>query len=221
MSNQYSAIILCAGSGSRSGLGYNKVLYMCEGKPLFVYAVMSFVEDPRCSQVIIVTKPDERDQFKKEVASEKVMYVDGGSERSESVENAINYVTESKVLIHDAARRGVDQTDLHELCNMLDTCDAALLGLPIVDTVKRVVNQRVIGTEDRSTLYLGQTPQAFHVEMLKEFITQAKRDQYMITDEIMLVEQYQSNANIQMLKGSKKYNKWTYAEDFGGKICFE
>lgn len=217
MSN-YSAVVLCAGSGSRSGLVYNKVLYQSEGKPLFVHAVESFLSDEKCSQIIVVTKESEREYFTSHLDALnriEIEYVNGGMERSDSVENALNAINQELVLIHDAARGRVDVDDLKKLCRSLLSVDAVLLGLPIVDTVKRVHNNRVIGTEDRETLYLAQTPQGFHTEMLKDLIKKAKLDKYLITDEIMLVERYLKNGTIEMLNGSKKYLKRTYSEDFG------
>lgn len=218
----YSAIVLCAGSGSRANLGYNKVLYEHNQKPIFLHAVESFLNDETCTQVIIVTKANEREQFQKILEqvpnNNKIEYCDGGNERNESVENAMNVVTEAKVLIHDAARLSVDPSDLKALCEALNYHDAVLLGLPVVDTVKRVIGNQVVATEDRTTLFLAQTPQAFHVAMLKNYLFKAKEDGYVVTDEIMLVEQYKKGARIKMLQGSKKYNKWTHEEDFEGVI---
>lgn len=217
----YSAIVLCAGSGTRSGLGYNKVLYVYDGKPLFMYAVEAFLADELCMQVIVVTKEEEQAQFKNLLAAQaddgRLEYVSGGNERSDSVAKAIACVQEDIVLIHDAARRGIEKTDLAKLCEALEDHDAALLGLPIADTVKRVVNQHVVGTEDRNTLFLAQTPQAFHTKQLQVMIAKAQTNGDVITDEIMLVEHYQKAAKIKMIRGSIKYNKWTYEEDFGGK----
>ena len=212
--DNYSAIVLCAGSGSRSGLAYNKVLYQSEEKPLFLHAVESFTKDQQCRQIIVVTKESERECFRAYLdvlQGIEIEYVDGGETRSDSVGNALNNVTEELVLIHDAARGGVEVEDLQNLSQSLKAADAALLGLPIVDTVKRVINNRVIGTENRETLYLAQ---GFHTRVLKELMTKARSDMYQVTDEIMLVEHYLENASIEMLKGSKKYFKRTYSEDF-------
>lgn len=217
---KYSAVVLCAGSGTRSGLGYNKVLYVYKEKPVFMYAVEAFLADDMCKQIIVVTKEEEQSQFRNILAvkgDRRLEYVSGGKERSDSVAKAIACVREDIVLIHDAARRGIEKADLTKLCTALEDHDAALLGLPIVDTVKRVIDQNVVGTEDRNTLFLAQTPQAFHTEMLRQMIALAQARCEVITDEIMLVEKYQTNAKIKMLRGSIKYNKWTYEEDFGGK----
>lgn len=215
---KYSAIVLCAGSGSRAALGYNKVLYVHQDKPVFLYAVESFLKDEMCQQIIVVTKEVEKDAFIDVLALKKdvrIQYVVGGKERSDSVSKAMQCVTEEIVLIHDAARRGVDLEDLQKLCLALDACDAALLGLPIVDTVKRVRGNQVVGTEDRSTLFLAQTPQAFHTSSLKKVINKLEENGGYVTDEITLIEQYQKDAKINMLRGSVKYSKWTYEEDFG------
>lgn len=217
---EYSAIVLCAGSGTRANLGYNKIFYNYQGKPLFYYAIESFLSDSNCTQLIVVTKSKEKENVIEEVKKlehlEKIQYVIGGKERSDSVQNAIDEVANEYVFIHDAARCGVEKKDLDKLGESLKENDAALLGLPIVDTVKRVVNGKVVGTEDRTTLFLAQTPQVFRVDMLKSAIKKAKQEQFVITDEIMLIEHY-FDAKIVMLEGSKKYNKWTLESDFGGQ----
>lgn len=216
---EYSAIVLCAGSGTRANLGYNKIFYKHQGKPLFYYAIESFLFDENCTQLIVVTKREEKEHVVEVLEGlrqlEKIQYVSGGKERSDSVQNAIAEVCNEYVFIHDAARCGVDKKDLDKLGRALKENDAALLGLPIVDTVKRVVNGNVVGTEDRSTLFLAQTPQVFRLEMLKSAFAKAKKDKYVITDEVMLIERY-FDAKIAMLEGSKKYNKWTMESDFGG-----
>lgn len=217
----YTAVVLCAGSGTRAKLGYNKVLYEYGGKPLFLYAVESFLNDVKCAQVIVVTKREERSLFESEVMSHKqrnkLIFIDGGKERSDSVSNAIEAVESPYVLIHDAARLAVEHADAEALCNALTESDAALLGLPVVDTVKRVENGFVVGTENRECLYLAQTPQAFHTEMIQRLIKQAQVEQYSITDEIMLIEKYCKSAKIKILPGSKRNNKWTVSGDFGGE----
>jgi hypothetical protein len=45
--------------------------------------------------------------------------------------------------------------------------DAALPGIPVTDTIKRVDGEVVVETLDRSTLVAVQTPQAFRAEALR------------------------------------------------------
>ena len=55
----YSAIILCAGKGSRSGLDYNKMLYRFGDQTVYQMTMKTFLNDPRCKQLVVVTKADE------------------------------------------------------------------------------------------------------------------------------------------------------------------
>ena len=52
---KYTAIILAAGSGSRTGLDINKVLIEIKGKRVLDYSVDFFVEQHQCTQIIIVS----------------------------------------------------------------------------------------------------------------------------------------------------------------------
>ena len=52
----YSAIVLCAGAGKRTGLEYNKMLYSFKGKTVYEMTLEHFVNDERCKQIVVVTK---------------------------------------------------------------------------------------------------------------------------------------------------------------------
>lgn len=214
----YSAVVLCAGSGTRSHLGYNKIFYEVDHKPLFLYALEGFIEDSDCRQIVVVVKESEKERIETIVdgigKDSRIEYVIGGKERSESVAHAIEAVSENIVFVHDSARMKVEMEHLNALKDAITVSNAALLGLPIADTVKRVNADQVVGTEDRSTLYLAQTPQVFHTKALYRLLQRAEEEKYTVTDEIMLVEHYEDDAKIKMVIGSKKYTKWTYEEDF-------
>ena len=100
----YSAIVLCAGKGSRSGLTYNKMLYRFKNKTVYEMTMDIFLNDERCKQIVVVTKEEELDDLKKLISSKKIDYVFGGKERQDSVYNGLQVVKEDYVLIHDGAR---------------------------------------------------------------------------------------------------------------------
>ena len=54
----YSVIILCAGQGKRTGLNYNKMLYSFRGKTVYEMTLETFINDTRCQQIIVVTRPE-------------------------------------------------------------------------------------------------------------------------------------------------------------------
>lgn len=77
----YSAIILCAGSGKRTGLGYNKMFYQLQGETVYEKTVNVFLHDKRCEEIIIVCKKEEQSHFKKLLNKKCMKFVEGGKER--------------------------------------------------------------------------------------------------------------------------------------------
>ena len=60
-----SGIILMAGSGERSHLDYNKVLYNYLGKPLFIHSLDAFYHHPKIDEVFLVINKQDEENIKK------------------------------------------------------------------------------------------------------------------------------------------------------------
>ena len=109
---KYDAIVVASGVGKRANLGFNKVLFvMKNNKTVLENACSLFFEDEDCEKVIVVTN-DEID-----FANDKMLIVDGGKERYDSVSNGLKEVTNEYVLIHDGARPFLCKEDLEKLKN--------------------------------------------------------------------------------------------------------
>ena len=75
-------------------------------------------------------------------------------------------------LVHDAARPCLTHQDLDKLLQ-IDNEQGAILAIPAVDTIKRANKQQnIIKTEDRSELWLAQTPQFFRCDLLRNALKQ-------------------------------------------------
>jgi 2-C-methyl-D-erythritol 4-phosphate cytidylyltransferase len=118
------------------------------------------------------------------------------------------------VLVHDAARPCLPAADLDRL---VEECRndqiGGILALPVAETVKRAGKdeggaQRVAGTEDRSQLWLAQTPQMFRAVLLAEALGKARGT---VTDEASAIEQM--GLRPRLVVGSRENFKVTYAED--------
>ena len=118
------------------------------------------------------------------------------------------------MLVHDAARPCVPRADLAAL---VAECAAdaigGILALPIADTVKRAGKdeagvQRVAATEDRTQLWLAQTPQMFRAGLLAQALRDAKGS---VTDEASAIEQL--GLRPRLVTGSRENLKVTYTED--------
>jgi 2-C-methyl-D-erythritol 4-phosphate cytidylyltransferase len=85
--------------------------------------------------------------------------------------------------------------------------DAAIPGVPIVDTVKRVVDGRVVGTVDREGLVAVQTPQAFAADALRR----AHAGGAEATDDAALVEA--AGGRVMVVPGDPANTKITLRTD--------
>ncbi len=143
----------------------------------------------------------------------------GGATRAESVHNGLiaamaGIDADDWVLVHDAARPCLPRADLERLiAECSGDAIGGILALPVAETVKRVAKDeagvaRIAKSEDRSQLWLAQTPQMFRVGLLAQALHAAQGE---ITDEASAVEQL--GLQPRLVSGSRRNIKVTFAED--------
>ena len=208
----YSAIVLCAGKGSRSGLTYNKMLYRFKNKTVYEMTMNIFLNDERCKQIVVVTKEEELDDLKKLISSKKIDYVFGGKERQDSVYNGLQVVKEDYVLIHDGARPYLKKENIDDILECLNKNNACLLVVPVKDTIKVCMDGNIVKTLPREQLVQAQTPQAFKTELIKRCYQKGKDQNYIATDDASLVE-YFENIEVKAVLGSYSNIKITTPDD--------
>ena len=208
----YSAIVLCAGKGSRSGLTYNKMLYRFKNKTVYEMTMDIFLNDERCKQIVVVTKEEELDDLKKLISSKKIDYVFGGKERQDSVYNGLQVVKEDYVLIHDGARPYLKKENIDDILECLNKNNACLLVVPVKDTIKVCMDGNIVKTLPREQIVQAQTPQAFKTELIKRCYQKGKDQNYIATDDASLVE-YFENIEVKAVLGSYSNIKITTPDD--------
>lgn len=208
----YSLIILCAGQGTRTGLGYNKMLYKIDGITIYQKSLQVFLNDSLCKQIIVVTSKEEISIFKDLVNDSRLEFVIGGNQRQDSVYNGLSKVKYDYVLIHDGARPYLKATLINNLLTSLKTYNACLLMVDCKDTIKIVENNIVKTTLNRDTLKQAQTPQAFKTSLIKQVHNKALLDNFYGTDDASLIEKY-SNELIYCVQGDYENIKITTPED--------
>lgn len=209
----YSVVIPCAGMGKRTGLGYNKIQYvMANGKTIIQNTVSVFEEDPRCQQIILVVKKEEKEDIQSMIFSSKIDYAIGGKERQDSVRHGLDLVKSDIVLIHDGARPYLQLEEIDALLSCLEKEQACLLMTPAKDTIKIVKDGYVEKTLERSSLMHAQTPQAFKTELIKKVHEQARASDFIATDDAMLVEVF-SDVKVKVVLGKESNDKVTTKED--------
>lgn len=215
----YEVILLGAGQGKRMGASRNKILLHLIGKPVISYSLNTFLNDPACKHIILVTQEDEQDLLAAVVKKENkkkhpITIVSGGSERQYSVFNGLKALLDPKniVMVHDGARPFVSLAQLKLLHRKVQETRAAILGVPVKDTIKRVVDGIVEETVPRETLWQVQTPQAFYGTDLLAVHVRAQQEHYLGTDDASLIEKY-SDLPVSMVLGSYENIKLTTPED--------
>jgi 2-C-methyl-D-erythritol 4-phosphate cytidylyltransferase len=101
--------------------------------------------------------------------------VEGGARRADSVRAALAVIEADAavIVVHDAARP-LASAELHQavVAAVHAGADAAIPGIPVSDTIKRVERDEhgdavVVETLDRAHLVAVQTPQAFRADLLR------------------------------------------------------
>ena len=193
------------------------------GKPMLWHSIRA-MSIPAIEFVFVVLAPGDR-EFARQDWSEfgdrlQPLYC-GGATRHESVHNGLVAAmaavdADDWVLVHDAARPCLPLADLERLIAEVSPDEVGgVLAVPVADTVKRAGideagARRIAGTEDRSLLWLAQTPQMFRAGLLLQALHQAK---VKVTDEAGAVEQM--GLRPRLVAGSRANLKVTYAEDLG------
>ena len=167
-------MLVAAGRGERLGGDRPKAFAPLAGLPLLAEPLRRLDEEPLVDAIVVVCPPEWEEQsilVAEELGASKVSScVPGGESRSDSVRIGLAEVPEyaAVVLVHDAARPLLPEGVVQRLLDaLLQGYDGAVPGLPVVDTMKRVVGDVVTETLPRAELVAVQTPQAFVAPVLR------------------------------------------------------
>jgi 2-C-methyl-D-erythritol 4-phosphate cytidylyltransferase len=148
--------------------------------------------------VVVAAPPDDVDDVRALLdhhpVDAELTVVPGGPVRRESVRLALESLPPDVgvVLVHDAARPfvPVELVDAVAAAVRDGVADAIVPVLPVTDTVTRVdAESRILGTVDRATVRLVQTPQGFRRDVLAAaHAAVAGTDDEVATDDAGLVE---------------------------------
>ncbi|MEP5567535.1 MAG: 2-C-methyl-D-erythritol 4-phosphate cytidylyltransferase [Halioglobus sp.] len=217
MSSQLHAIIPAAGIGSRMAAEIPKQYLRIAGKTLLEHSVETLLHTPGIRSVTVALHPDDDYANNLDVFSDpRVTRVSGGDLRADSVLAALQAVPAQQddwVLVHDAARPGLQVADVLRLIETVTTKgEGGILAEPVVDTVKRADPEgRVEMTVDRSLLWRAQTPQMFRFKELMSALVAAAEGGHAVTDEASAMEL--AGLPVRLVPGSPENLKVTVAED--------
>jgi 2-C-methyl-D-erythritol 4-phosphate cytidylyltransferase len=211
-------VVVAAGRGSRMGTAVSKQYLPLAGKPVLVYTLEVFEGIAEVDSVIVVVGAGEEPQcreFAERYGLSKVKaVVTGGSERQSSVHAGLKALPGhiDWVLVHDGVRPFVTQEEVLACWHAAQDKGAAVLAVPVKDTIKRVdADKRINSTPDRRSLWAMQTPQAFRLSELLLAHERAEADGFVGTDDAMLAER--AGQPVYIVEGSYGNIKITTPED--------
>jgi 2-C-methyl-D-erythritol 4-phosphate cytidylyltransferase len=213
-------IVCAAGQGKRMGLGRNKQFLELQGKPLLIHTLHQWEKSSVIKEITVVVGPGEVEKVQELIRGEQwskaYTVVVGGNERQESVyQGLLSLTTHSYpdiVLIHDGARPFFALQEIERLIESARLHGAAVLAVPMKDTIKRVTGEgRIEETLDRSKLWAIQTPQAFTYSLIMQAHQWAREEGILATDDASLVEKL--NKPVYIVQGSYNNIKLTTPED--------
>lgn len=203
-----SAVIVAGGSGSR--MGRPKQMLPLGAKPVLVRTVEAFLQTPEIKEIVVVTPPENRAELQKRFPG--IAFADPGKTRLLSVKNGFLKTSAASqlVAVHDGARPLVESAHISACLQAARQYGAAVLAVPVKDTVKVCEGGFVQNTLDRAVLWAAQTPQCYRRPVLAEALEKFGQEEG-ATDESQLVEKL--GIKVRVVPSSYKNNKITTPED--------
>jgi 2-C-methyl-D-erythritol 4-phosphate cytidylyltransferase len=192
----FTVILPAAGKSNRFG-GGDKLLSDINGSSVLQRAVTLFASRSDVFCIVIAAPPDRHDAYRRHLEpvlkSTKLGLVQGGSERWESVYNALisSHVQTDYVAVHDAARPLTPKKLIDAVFSAAVEHGAALPLLPEPATLKKMgADGVVLQTVDRAGLFQAQTPQCFGAGILRDAFERLIHEKRitMVTDDAQVVE---------------------------------
>lgn len=193
---RHVALVPAAGSGSRMGVNRPKQYLQLLGRPLIAHTLRALCRHAALDRVYVVLSPGDEEWQSHDWSDlgDKLRVLEcGGATRADSVTNGLRAMAgevaaETWVLVHDAARPCLSQSQLDALLTTLaDDPVGGILAVPVADTLKRADAQRAIAaTVPRDNLWQAQTPQMFRHGLLLKALEHTGAEG--ITDEASAIE---------------------------------
>jgi len=203
-----AAIIVAAGRGERAGGVVPKQRRTLGNRPVFLWSLEAFLRHPGIDECVLVVPASELAEYG-EHCPPGTKIIAGGDTRTASVVSGLEACSDDQtkaVLIHDAARPGIDANIISRLIDALDKTDAAAPALKVVDALKRRSADRVESV-DRDHLYRVQTPQAFAFRMIKSALSGGGD----FVDDLAAIEA--QGGTVALIDGNERLAKITHPDD--------
>ncbi|HUF07215.1 MAG TPA: 2-C-methyl-D-erythritol 2,4-cyclodiphosphate synthase [Candidatus Binatia bacterium] len=185
----FCAILVAAGRSRR--MGSDKLWVDLWGRPAWRWSLDTLLGVPGLERVAVAVPANAVERFTDALPADRdrCIVVPGGDARADSVIAGIwaltgaGYDDETVVLVHDAARPALTAALVRDIAIAAADGSAVVPVVPVVDSLKRVRNQRVVAPVEREEVAAAQTPQAARLGALRAAIEEAHAWVRPITDD--------------------------------------
>ena len=219
-------VILAGGIGSRMGNVEKPKQYLSVGgKPIILHTLEKFYVNSKFEKLIVLCPSQWINHTKNLVKKNfnddsKIVVIEGGSTRNETIMNSIRYIEkeyglddDTIIVTHDSVRPFLTYRIIEENIKyglQYGACDTVI---PATDTIVHSEDGKVItSVPDRSKMYQGQTPQTFGAKKLKELyqsLTEEEKEILTDASKIFVIKGEQ----VYLVEGEVYNTKITYPYD--------
>jgi len=220
------AAILAGGTGTRMGnVEKPKQFLLLGDKPIIVHTIEKFFINNEFEKIIVLSPKQwishTEDLILKHIPnSEKIVVIEGGKLRNDTIMNAINYIETNHglndddiIVTHDSVRPFITHRIIEENMKYAKEYGACDTVIPATDTIVESIDGDFISSvPNRENMYQGQTPQSFKINKLKELYNLlSDEEKEILTDACKIFSI--NNEKVFLVKGEVTNIKITYAHD--------
>ena len=219
-------VILAGGQGTRMGNAYKQKQFLTVGeKPVIIHTIEKFIINSHFIEIVVLVPKSwlayTKDIIRKYIRQhEKIVVVEGGTTRNETIMNAIQYIedcgrlTEDTIIVtHDSVRPFVTYRIIEENIKFARNFGACDTVIPASDTIVESRDGSFISNiPEREKMFQGQTPQSFkakHLRKIYQSLTDAERA--ILTDACKIY--VLKNEPVYLVEGEVSNIKITYPHD--------
>lgn len=217
------ALLTAAGSGTRMHQDIPKQFIHIENKPIIIYTMEAFQNNPQIDAIIVVTMDTWKDfiwAYAKQFNITKLKWVvSGGATGQESIHNglmqlALNCSPDDVVMVHDGNRPLISEDVIADSISTFKTYGSAVAAIPCVEAVfKSSDGLSSTVSIPREELFRTQTPHTYSLgKLLWAHKEAAKRGIENTTASCTLMQTL--GETVYLSKGSEKNFKLTTVDDF-------
>ena len=219
------AVILAGGTGSRMGsTDMPKQFLEIKGKPILNHTVEKFLPNPKFEKIIVLSPKawlgHTREIIRKYTGkNDKIVVIEGGATRNETIMNAIAYIDEhytldddTVIVTHDSVRPFLTHRIIEENIAAAQQYGACDTVIPATDTIVEGNGTAITAIPDRRKMYQGQTPQSFKAKLLRDaYDSLSAEEKDILTDAAKIL--VMKGKEVRLVQGETFNIKITYPYD--------